>query len=58
MEQVDMSDEEMVTLQNNGKEPTNRFVNAVEVLREFVESRRYDRVSLVIFGKEAFLQFL
>ena len=57
MEQVDMSDEEMTTLQNKGKEPTNRFVNAVEVLREFVESRRYDRVSLVIFGKEAFLQF-
>ncbi|MEE2789783.1 MAG: VWA domain-containing protein, partial [Myxococcota bacterium] len=57
MEQVDMSDEALVALQNDGKEPPNRFVNAVEVLREFVQSRQYDRVSLVIFGKEAFLQF-
>ena len=57
MEQVDMSDTALVALQNEGKDPPNRFANAVEVLREFVQSRQYDRVSLVIFGKEAFLQF-
>ena len=57
MAQVDMSDEELVNLQNAGKEPDDRFKSAIEVLRNFVSSRRYDRVSLVIFGKEAFLQF-
>jgi Ca-activated chloride channel family protein len=57
MAQVDVSDEALVMLQNKGEEPRDRFSNAVDVLREFVRSRRYDRVSLVIFGKEAFLQF-
>ncbi len=57
MAQVDTADEELVALQNAGKEPKNRFTSAVEVLRDFIKSRRYDRVSLVIFGKEAFLQF-
>jgi len=57
MEQVDITEEELVKVQNAGKEPINRFKSAVEVLRNFVKSRRYDRVSLVVFGKEAFLQF-
>ena len=57
MAQVDISDEDLVALQNAGKEPKSRFTSAVEVLHDFIKSRRYDRVSLVIFGKEAFLQF-
>jgi len=57
MAQVDISDEGLVALQNAGYEPKSRFTNAVAVLRDFIKSRRYDRVSLVIFGKEAFLQF-
>jgi Ca-activated chloride channel homolog len=57
MAQVDIADEELVALQNAGKEPDDRFKSAIQVLRNFVSSRRYDRVSLVIFGKEAFLQF-
>lgn len=57
MEQVDIAEDKLVQLQNDGKEPTNRFNSAVEVLRNFVKSRQYDRVSLVVFGKEAFLQF-
>ncbi|MCA9542298.1 MAG: BatA domain-containing protein, partial [Myxococcales bacterium] len=57
MTSVDISDEDLVKLQNAGQEPKDRFSNAVEVLRDFISSRRYDRVSLVIFGKEAFLQF-
>ena len=57
MEQVDMAEDELVQLQNAGQEPANRFVGAVEVLRNFVKTRQYDRVSLVSFGKEAFLQF-
>jgi Ca-activated chloride channel family protein len=57
MDAVDISDEDLVKLQNAGKEPENRFVIARRVIRDFIESRKYDRVSLVAFGKEAFLMF-
>lgn len=57
MSSVDISDEALVALQNQGKEPTDRFTNAVDVVRQFIGSRRYDRVSLVAFGKEAYLMF-
>lgn len=57
MSSVDISDGELIKLQNAGKEPEDRFTIAVRVLRAFIESRRYDRVGLVIFGKQAFLQF-
>jgi len=57
MASVDVSDEELVRLQNAGQEPTNRFVAAINTLRAFIESRRYDRVGLVAFGKEAFTMF-
>ena len=57
MRSVDISDADLVTLQNKGKEPKDRFNIAVDVLRDFIRSRKYDRVSLVVFGKEAFLQF-
>lgn len=57
MRSVDISDADLVELQNKGREPKDRFHIAVDVLREFISSRKYDRVSLVVFGKEAFLQF-
>lgn len=57
MTTVDISAEELVALQNEGKSPKDRFEIATAVLKGFIESRRYDRVSLVVFGKEAFLQF-
>ena len=57
MAQVDIEDQALVNLQNAGKEPQDRFNSALDVLREFVQSRRYDRVCMVIFGKESFLQF-
>ncbi|MCA9547238.1 MAG: VWA domain-containing protein [Myxococcales bacterium] len=57
MASVDISDEDLVALQNQGKDPPDRFTIAVDVLREFIKSRKYDRVGLVVFGKEAFLQF-
>lgn len=57
MATVDISDEDLVKLQNKGREPKDRFTSAVEVVRDFIQSRKYDRVSLVIFGKQAFLQF-
>lgn len=57
MRSVDISDEDLVRLRNDGAEPRDRFTSAVKVLRDFISTRRYDRVSLVVFGKEAFLQF-
>jgi Ca-activated chloride channel family protein len=57
MATVDISDEALIKLQNRGKEPPDRFEIATKVVREFIESRKYDRVSLVVFGKESFLQF-
>jgi Ca-activated chloride channel family protein len=57
MASVDISDEDLVRLQNAGKEPTNRFVAAIDTLRAFIETRRYDRVGLVAFGKDAFTFF-
>lgn len=57
MASVDVSDAELIKLQNADKEPEDRFNIARRVLRTFIESRRYDRVGLVIFGKQAFLQF-
>ena len=57
MSSVDLSDEEMIELHNQGKEPQNRFNIATDVLKDFIQSRQYDRVSLVVFGKESFLQF-
>lgn len=57
MASVDISDGDLVRLQNQGRQPKDRFSIAVEVLRDFIGSREHDRVSLVTFGKEAFLQF-
>jgi Ca-activated chloride channel family protein len=57
MSSVDISDEDLVKLQNAGQEPQDRFTIAQGVLRDFIKSRRYDRVGLVTFGKEAFVQF-
>lgn len=57
MASVDISDEDLVRLQNAGKEPKDRFKIAVEVIKGFIGTRKYDRVSLVTFGKGAYLQF-
>ncbi len=57
MRSIDISDADLVKLRNAGEQPRDRFTAGVQVLRDFISSRQYDRVSLVVFGKEAFLQF-
>ncbi len=37
--------------------PPNRFNSAVKVLENFVRSRKFDRIGMVVFAKNAFLQF-
>ncbi len=57
MASVDIADDALVAMQNEGKDPPDRFTIAIDVLREFIQGRKYDRVGLVVFGKQAFLQF-
>ncbi len=57
MRAVDISDEDLIALQNAGGTPKDRFHVAVDTLRTFIESRKYDRVGLIVFGKNTFLQF-
>jgi Ca-activated chloride channel family protein len=57
MSAVDMSEEKLIELQNRNETPVDRFNTAVNVIKDFIGSRRYDRVSLVVFGKQSFLQF-
>ena len=57
MSSIDISEQELIALQNKGETPDNRFNVAIKVIKDFIQSRQYDRVSLVVFGKESFLQF-
>ena len=57
MNAIDMNEADLIELQNRGQFPQNRFEIAVQVIKDFISSRSYDRVSLVIFGEEAFVQF-
>ena len=57
MAYLDYTREEVVLRQNARRPLRDRFADGVDVLRRFIKSRKYDRVSLVVFGKEAFLQF-
>ena len=57
MNAIDMSDENIEKLHDDGKEPDNRFEAARKILKEFIRGRKSDRIGLVIFGSEAYLRF-
>jgi len=57
MKAIDLSLEELNGLRMISGEVQDRFDAGIDVLRNFVESREYDRVSLVVFGEEAMTQF-
>ncbi|MEL6180974.1 MAG: VWA domain-containing protein [Myxococcota bacterium] len=57
MQAVDVSDAELNDYQRRGKEPPNRFEVARDVLTQFVRTRRVDRIGMVVFARDAFLQF-
>jgi Ca-activated chloride channel family protein len=55
---VDLSPAELQQwLESRGSDPPNRFEYAVDVLKDFVRSRQRDRIGMVVFAREAFLQF-
>lgn len=70
MQAVDLSIGEMQRMQHLGEVPQNRFEIATQVLGDFIASRkkrcrepaadevaRCDRIGMVIFGRDAFLEF-
>ena len=57
MKTVDMSEQDLKRLLDQGIEPTNRFEAARRILKKFVTSRDGDRVGLVIFGDKAWLKY-
>ena len=57
MKGIDMTLPEIKQLDRVGKKPLNRFESAVLTLRSFIKNRTYDRIGMVVFAKDAFLQF-
>lgn len=58
MRAIDMDVNEVrAVAQTSGKLPPNRFESAVATLNDFVKSRERDRIGMVVFAKQAFLQF-
>jgi Ca-activated chloride channel homolog len=57
MNAVDMTMEDLLVLHARGAEPLNRFAAAREIIKDFVASRREDRIGLIIFGPEVYLKF-
>lgn len=57
MRAIDLTEKEIRPILNRGKTPPNRFDSAVFTLKEFVGSRNYDRIGMVVFAEDAYLQF-
>lgn len=57
MRAIDMSRTEIQTLAARNKKPPNRFEYAIYTLKEFVNSRSFDRIGMTVFAKDAYLQF-
>ncbi len=57
MNAIDMSDENIQKLHDDGREPDNRFEAARKILKDFIRGRKSDRIGLVVFGSEAYLRF-
>jgi Ca-activated chloride channel family protein len=57
MQAIDKDMSEVEAMEARGDKPKSRFESAVDVLQEFIGSRKYDRIGMVVFAKNAFLQF-
>ncbi|HNZ02567.1 MAG TPA: VWA domain-containing protein [Myxococcota bacterium] len=57
MNAVDVSMDRIKALQAIGREPPNRFETARKVLKDFIASREFDRVGLIIFSTHAWVKF-
>lgn len=57
MNSVDLTADQLDEVLAEGKQPTNRFQSARQILKRFIASRKGDRIGLVIFGAQAWLKF-
>ena len=57
MRAIDLDRGELQGYMRRGEEPPDRFDEAVLRLKQFIESRTYDRIGMVVFAKDAYLQF-
>ncbi len=57
MRAIDLEPHEVRKIQSMGKEPPNRFESAVDTLQTFIDERSHDRIGMVVFARDAFLQF-
>jgi Ca-activated chloride channel family protein len=57
MHAIDLDRAEIRRRERSGQPIRNRFEDAVATLKEFVARRQYDRIGMVVFAKEAYLQF-
>ncbi len=57
MTAIDLDKHELRELLRVGKKPENRFESAVDTLRGFIKTRHWDRIGMVVFAKDSFLQF-
>lgn len=57
MRAIDLSRSELRQIEGLGQRPLNRFEYAVATLRDFIRGREWDRIGMVVFAKDAFLQF-
>jgi Ca-activated chloride channel family protein len=57
MRAIDMSEAEIRQAMSRGETPPDRFHTAVGVLKDFVRTREHDRIGMVVFARDAFLQF-
>lgn len=57
MRAIDKSEDEVRATLSRDKQPIDRFDTAISVLTNFVKSRKHDRIGMVVFARDAFLQF-
>lgn len=57
MQAIDYDREEVRDMNRQGETPPTRLEEARQTLVEFVDSRPYDRIGVVLFAREAVLQF-
>lgn len=57
MNAVDIPLDRIKALQLVGQEPPNRFETARRILKDFIASREFDRIGLVVFASHAWVKF-
>ena len=57
MRAIDLGEAEVRAMENRNERPRNRFEEAKLTLSDFIGSRPNDRIGIVLFAEEAFLQF-